>query len=407
MCVMNKNHALSNVSQKIWNKKFINIFTMNVILSMGQFMMNTLLPKYVEHLGATATIVGMVSGIFAVTALGVRPIVGPATSYFRKNRLLAATIGLILLSFIIYGFAGNIPMIIIGRLLHGMGMGFLAPITLALASNTLPSDKMASGIGVFSLAQAISTAVGPTVGLKLQNNLGYNKTFFILAALMCVVLVLSLRLETDEPNRAEGFKISLYNMIDLDVIVPAFIMFFLGGTYSCIGTFIVIYGEACGVKEIGLFFTTYAVCLLFTRPFSGKISDKYGMDKIMIPGIIIFALSFFIIGFSHSLPMFILAGVFSAFGYGICQPSMQTLCMRLVPKERRSVASNTSYIGQDTGILIIPTLAGSIVTFVQNTGGDKIYGYAVMYRVMIIPILIGLIIFLVRRKELIAKCKEL
>lgn len=399
--------AVSEGKQTIWNRAFLSIFIINFILNMGQFMMNTLIPKYAEHLGATATIVGMVSGMFAVTALCVRPVVGPATSYFKKNRLLAVTIGIIIAAFVFYSFATSIPMIIAGRLLQGMGMGFLAPVTLALASNSLPENKMASGIGVFSLGQAVATAVGPTIGLKLLKAIGYSKSFFIAAVLLSIAFVLSLQMKTEEPDRSAGFKISLNNMIDFDVIVPAIIMFFLGGTYSCINSFIILYGGACGIEDIGLFFTAYAICLLFTRPIGGRVADKYGIDKTIIPGIIIFAASFIIVSFSRTLPTFLLAGAVSAFGYGICQPAMQTLCMSLVPKERRGVAGNTNYMGLDTGYLLIPPLAGTVVTLVQQSSGSKLVGYAVMYRIMTVPILIALVIFLVNRNKLTKRNQEI
>ncbi|NIK76991.1 MFS family permease [Paenibacillus castaneae] len=126
-----------------------------------------------------------------------------------------------------------------------------------------------------------------------------------------------------------------------------------------------------------MFFTSYSVCLLFSRPISGKIADKYGMDKVLIPGILIFAHSFVMISFSRTLPMFLIAGGISAFGYGICLPAIQTLCIKLVDQAQRGVASNTNYIGVDTGYLIAPTIAGLIVTSVQQHSGDKAKDYAV------------------------------
>lgn len=407
MTELNEIRIVSKGKKTIWTKSFIDIFIINSVLNMGMFMMNTLIPKFAEHLGATATVVGMVSGIFAVTALSVRPIVGPATGYFKKNLLLAVSVGIFALAYICFGLSHNIPMIIVGRLLQGIGMGFLAPVLLALASDALPSGKLASGIGIYSLGQAIAAAIGPTIGLELSNVIGYNNTFLLGVVVMGFVFVLSLRLKSEKPVRKEKFKISIDNMIAVEVIVPAIIMFFLGGTYSCIGAFIVLYGEANGVDKIGLFFTAYAVFLLISRPFSGKIADKYGMDKVVIPGILIYALSFILVSFSHSLPMFMLAGAVSSFGYGICYPSMQTICMKLVSKERRGVAGNTSYIGVDIGFLITPILAGTIVTLVKNYSRSEILGYAVMYRVMTIPILIALVIFWIKRKELSVKDQEL
>lgn len=400
MSVLRESEAVTENKQTIWNKKFINVFIINLVLSMAQFMMNVLIPKFAEHLGATAIVIGVVTSIFAISALGIRPIVGPATSYFRNNRLLAAAVGIIIIAFICYGLANSVGMVIVGRLLHGVGMGFLAPISLALASDALPSNKIAAGIGIFSLGQAVATAIGPSLGIELVDAFGYNVTFFIGTAMMIVVFCMALRLNTDLPDRSGGFKVSLNNVIAPEVIIPAVIMFFLAGAYSSINSFVLIYGKANGVKEIGLFFTAYAVCLIISRPFSGKIADKYGLDKALVPGLLIFALSFILISQSDTLPMFLLSGAVSAFGYGICQPIIQTLCMKLVTKDRRGIAGNTNYIGVDLGYLIAPTVAGAIVTFVQHQGGSTIMGYSIMYKMMTIPVIIGLIIFLFQWKNI-------
>lgn len=401
-----ENNTISvNNKETIWNKAFTSIFIVNITMNMAQFMMNTLIPKFADFLGANAAVVGIVTGMFAITALSTRPIVGSAIGYFRKNRLLAMAIGFIAFAFVCYGFSNNITMIMIGRLIHGLGMGFTAPICLALASDALPETKMASGIGIFTLGQAVSTAVGPSIGLKLADIFGYNTTFFICAIIMSASLILALRLKITDPDRKERFKISYKSIVAPEVIIPAIIMLLLSGAYSCLNSFIVIYAGLSKVSSIGLFFTVYAISVLFTRPFSGRIADKYGLDKILIPSMLMFALSFLIISLSHSLTMFLISAVISAFGFGICQPAVQTLTMRLVSKERRGIAGNTQYIGVDTGFLITPALAGAIVTFVQNDTGNKILGYEVMYRVMIIPILFALGIFLLKRKELMQKLK--
>ncbi len=390
---------------RIWTKSFINIFIVHCVMCMGTFMGNSLIPKYADFLGASATVVGVVSGIFAVTALGVRPVAGPAIDYFKKDRLLSAALGVLTLAYIVYGCAGNITVVIIARLLQGVAMGFTGPLGLALASDILPRDKMASGIGVYSLGQAVSTAIGPLIGLKLAESVGYNMAFFIGAAVLGCSCGLSLCLHVEAPAKRERFKISLDKILAPEVIFLSVIMLFLGGAYACISSFIVIYGELCGVEDIALFFTVYAISLLVSRPFTGKISDKYGLDKTIVPGMLIFGLAFLLISFSRSLPMFLLASVFSAFGYGVCQPSIQTLCMQLVPSERRGAAGNTNYIGVDTGHLIMPTLAGMLVTHVQKSGGSEISGYTVMFWVMMIPIGIALAIFLLQRKKLLQRIK--
>ncbi|MDN4480559.1 MFS transporter [Demequina muriae] len=379
----------------IWSRPFVFIFVINLIISMAQFMMNTLVPKLAESLGATAVVVGVVSGIFAVTALSVRPGVGPASVRFRKQHLLAATVGVLLLAFLIYAIADSIEMIIVARLLHGAGMGLLAPVTLALASDALPESRMASGIGIFSLGQAASTAIGPSIGLALLAHIGYQATFLCGAAVMGMALLLALRVKAVEYDAPPNRGFSWRTFVAPEAIVPAVVIFFLAGAYSGVNTFVVLYGDSLGIAEIGLFFTAYAVFVLISRPAAGRIADRFGLTTVIVPGMILFAVAFVVLSYARTLTGVLIAGAISAFGYGVCQPAIQTLSLTSVDKPRRAVAGNTNYIGVDLGYLVMPIIAGWVVSSVHADGATMADSYAVMYRVMVIPVVIGLVLYLV------------
>ncbi len=381
--------------ETIWNQRFINILIINLIMSIGQYMMNTLIPKYADSLGAAPNVVGVVSGMFAITALLIRPVAGPAMDYFRKGRLLSVAIGLLVVAFIGYGFAKSIPVIIAARLLHGVSIGVAVPLGIAMASNALPESKIASGISAYTLASAMATAIGPAVGLKLSVLIGYNMTFFIIAGLLAVCLILCMRLSSGAPERTEQFRLSLKKIIVPEVLGPTIVIFFITVAYSSINFFIAIYGGMRGIEDIGLFFTAYALCLFVSRPIAGKIADRYGFDKTIIPGIMLFALSFVIISIADSLPLFLLAGALCAFGYGICVPALQALCMTRVPREQRGAAGNTNFIGVDCGNIVGPALAGFMTTNIQKVSGSELLGYVQMYRVMIVPIVIALVVFII------------
>ncbi len=401
-----KTAAAEKQQDTIWNPTFVSIFIVNFAMNMGQFMMNTLIPKYADALGATASVVGMVSSMFAVTALAIRPLAGPAFDYFSKKRLLTLAIGIITLAYLGYSTARSIPMVMASRLLHGIGIGCTAPLCLALASDSLPEDRMGSGIGFFSLCQAISSAVGPSVGLALSSAIGYPRTFLVGAVIMGSALILSTRIKEKRRSPQGKYRISLKSVVAKEAVTPAVIMAFLAMAYSCINAFVVLYGGERNVEQIGLFFTVYAVFLLLSRPLSGAVSDRFGLDKTIIPACICFAAAFYLISISRTLPMFLVAGGVSAFGYGACQPAMQALCMRCVPKDRRGAGANTNYIGVDLGNLMGPAIAGRIVEQVQRSTGDTAAGYVAMYRWMILPIGIGLLIFLLNRKKILSSAQR-
>jgi MFS family permease len=387
-------------NEKIWNSKFTRIAIITTMFNISHFMMNTLVPKYTHSLGATAALVGVVSSMFAVMSLGIRPFSGPAMDYYKKNRLMSLAIGLVVLGFIGYGISKNIGLIIFSRLVHGMGIGVAAPLSMAMASSALPESKLASGLGIFTLGQAVATAIGPYIGLKLSGAIGYNTTFLIVAAFAFMCFLLTLTLKSSALPKKSKFKIQPKRIIVPEIILPAIVTSLITIAYSSISFFIIIYGGLRGIADIGLYFTAYAVALVVSRPVSGKIADRYGADKIIIPGLLLFGLSFFLISTARTLGMFLIAGIISAFGYGICIPLLMTICMQLVPAAKRGAASNTNYIGLDTGYIAGPILAGFVITGVNMRAGNELAGYETMYLAMIIPVLAALTIFLLNRKKL-------
>jgi len=386
--------------ETIWTRFFIQMMLVNALMSFGMFMMNTLFPHYVEQLGASASTVGFVASVFPLAALFTRPVVGPATTSYSLKRLCAVAGSVILCGYIFYFISDNISVLVFGRLIQGLGIGFFAPVSMTMVSQALPASKFASGIGIFSLGQALAMAAGPSIGLSIQEHFGYMGVFVlgVILAASCVTMVLLIKTEPKEQKTP--FRFSMRNFIAAEALVPTVMIFFLAGAQACIQTFILIYGEISGVEQIGLFFTAYAICLLVSRPVSGRLADRYGMDKVLIPAITLFALAFVLISFSRTLPMFLLSGAIASFGYGICQPLLQTLCMKMVPKERRGVASNTSFIGIDIGFFLLPIVGGWIITLLNLFSDSLLMSYSIMFQMMIVPVALSLIVFYINRKKM-------
>ncbi|NLO85256.1 MAG: MFS transporter [Clostridiales bacterium] len=377
----------------IWNKTFISIFVANMFLNLSKQMMSTLITKYADLLGASAVMVGVVSSAFAVTALIFKLIAGPVNDTFNRKYILMGSALVMAISYFGYGISSSVNHLIIFRLVQGAGQAFSATVCLALASDSLPTKKFAAGISYFSLGTVVCQTIGPTVGLALAESIGYSQTFYVGAGVMVMAAVMATRVHTTTSSARKKFRFSLNNVVAKEALLPAAMMMLMSASYSCVHAFLIIYAGDRGVDSasIGLYFTVYALVMLIARPLVGKLSDRYGLGKTLIPALCCYALAFVLISISNSLWMFLLSAVVSAFGYGTCQPSVQTLCMKSVPRERRGAASSTNYIGDDLGNLIGPVMAGTFVTQ---------FGYTAMWRLMIIPLGIVVICLIVFRKHI-------
>lgn len=376
----------------IVNSLFIKICVINFIMMFAQTMTNTLIPKFVDFMGATPMLIGMVTSVFSISSLLIKPISGPAIDSFNKRNILFIGAILIVLAFFCYSISDNIAMIIFSRLLHGCGLGFTVITCLTIVSDAVPYQKLTTGIAYFSVAGAIAQALGPSVGLFLSELVGYSMTFLIsmFVILASAVLILTIK---SPINKGKKFRITWQNIVAKEALIPAIIMLFLASVFTNISSFLVLYATSINISGIGLYFSVNALFLLVSRPLVGKLSDKFGAVKVLPYAILCFAISMIMISFSTTLFMLLIAAVVNAFGYGACQPLIQSLCMKSVPPDRRGCASATSYYGTDIGYLLGPILAGSLVEH---------HGYAIMFRSMALLLIIALCLVFSYRKRLLS-----
>lgn len=378
------------MDEMIFNKEFLIICLVNFLMMFGQNMTNTLIPKLVNSFGATAILVGMVTSIFSLSSLLVKPFSGPAVDSFKRKWILFYATILIAVSFLGYAFSSNVYTVIFSRLLHGAGLGFTVITCLTMISDCVPKKRMTSGIAYYSVVGAIAQAIGPGLGLVTLNKFGYFFTFLV--GFVFVILAAFFVLAIDEKERkSANFKIDVHNIYAKEAIVPAVIMFFLAMVYITISSFLVLHAESKGIANIGLYFTVNAVFLLGTRPLIGKLADQFGLIKVLPIAILFFAFSMVLIGISNHLFTFLIAAAINACGYGACQPLIQSLCMKSVSTEYRGAASATSYYGTDLGYLVGPILAGKLI---------EAGGYSLMFCAMAIVLVFPLIICFVKYDKL-------
>lgn len=384
------NRKKEQMGERIWNPLFTTIFIANACMNLSQQMMNSLVSKYADYLGAAATVVGIVASIYSVTALIFKVISGPLIDTYNRRFILSGTMLIMSISFWGYSISGNVPMLIGSRLLQGVGQAFTSTCCLALAADTLPKERFGSGIGIFSMAQAASQAIGPTIALSLENAIGYRMTFLTGCFIMAFAAFLASRIKVPF-QKTKKLHISLKSIIAKEALVPALIIFLMSLTYFVINSFLIVYAGKENISNIGYYFTVFAGTMLVTRPLVGKLTDRYGLVKVVIPSLVCFMGSFLIISMSRTLAGILLAAVVASFGYGASQPAIQTLTLKCVSAERRGAGSSTNFIGTDLGSLLGPILAGALV---------DAFGYRAMWRIMIIPVFFAMLIVIMYRRKI-------
>lgn len=374
--------------ETIWSFPYIALMGVNFFQSMAAFMTNTTLPLYLDAMGAATSMVGIVVGSFAITALLVRPVVGPAFDSFSRKRMLLVAQTLIGASLVGYGIVNSVPALFFVRLVHGVGIGCSGPLAMSFVSEFLPVSRLASGISIYALAQSFAQVIGPAVGLYLAEAIGFSNAYF-LAALSVLVAMIGVFFVKEPPRERLPYRFVPSRMFAREAVSKAAVLCLFCIAFAGMTSYLVLYGNLLGIEGMGTYFMVYAACLIATRPLFGKLADRFGTPRVLVVGVAFFAASYVMLWQVRDFAGMIAVAVVASAGFGACAPLMQSMALASVPPERRGAASNTAFTGMDFGMLIGPATAGFVIEALVPVTGDVVAAYSYMWLVMLVPLVVA------------------
>ncbi|MGI6230208.1 MAG: DHA2 family efflux MFS transporter permease subunit [Tractidigestivibacter sp.] len=148
--------------------------------------MNVTFPTLMAEFGIdTSTVQWMTTSYLLVLAIIV-----PTSSYLNRRfptRRIFVTAMLFYIAGIVCGLTAiSFPMLLMGRILEGIGTGIALPLMFNIITEQAPEKNMGVMMGIGTLVTAMAPAVGPSVGGWLAENFGWRAIF---AALLPILVV--------------------------------------------------------------------------------------------------------------------------------------------------------------------------------------------------------------------------
>ena len=124
--------TLPNTPLTVNRSPLLPIFLIVLVDILGLTIMIPLLPFYAEHLGASATTVGLLISTYALCQLISGPILGKMSdSVGRKPLLIVSQIGTFI-GLLILAYAGSLWLVFLSRVIDGLTAGNLSLAEIAL-----------------------------------------------------------------------------------------------------------------------------------------------------------------------------------------------------------------------------------------------------------------------------------
>ena len=181
---------------------------------------NVALPHIAGSLSAGQDASTWVLTSYLVSNAIVLPISGWLSSRIGRKRFYMSCVAVFTVSSFLCGLAPNLPMLIVFRVLQGIGGGGLQPSEQAILADTFPPAKRGMAFAVYGMAVVLAPAIGPTLGGYITDNASWRWIFFINVPVGLLSLILTSRLVEDPPYFAvERRRRTRVDFIGLSLIV--------------------------------------------------------------------------------------------------------------------------------------------------------------------------------------------
>ncbi|MCY9141936.1 MFS transporter [Peribacillus frigoritolerans] len=362
-----------NHKPKLWTKDFLIVSSANFFLFLTFYVLMVTLTIYtMDNFHASQAQAGLASSIFVLGAVLVRPIAGKKIDKIGRRKMLLGSLVLFLIASIGYFLVNSLSLLLIDRLIHGFAFGLATTATGTIAADIIPNERRGEGTGYFAMSTNLAMAFGPFIGLLITQHFSYSIIFYAASLFAAFSLVASLFMNVPEGDKGgaspqKGFKISDY--FEKRALPISIFIGFAGFTYSSILSYLTSFAKEMDLMDAAsFFFVVFAVFLLASRPFTGRMFDMKGENAVIYPSLLLFAVGMVILSQSHHGITLLIAGALIGVGYGTFQSSCQAISIKEAPSNRMGLATSTFFTMYDFGIGVGPFLLGFLIPFTGFKG---------------------------------------
>ena len=188
----------ANESEKIFTKSFFLIFGALLFTALVMYALMSTVTEYATAMGSTATIAGLVSGIYVFGGLCSRIYSGDALERIGWRKIALVFMSIHFLACLLYFIVDNVTLLIIVRFVHGIGFGASANAIVTIASAILPKKRFSEAFGYFMLGTTIAVGLGPFIGGFLYDATGSTGCFAAASVFSALALIFIVLIDVDK-----------------------------------------------------------------------------------------------------------------------------------------------------------------------------------------------------------------
>jgi MFS family permease len=358
---------------RLWAFGFFTFFTL--------FQLLPTMPFRIIELGGSTAQAGLFLAIYTYATAFSAPVTGAVADHFgRRRMLIIASFAFVVFS-AIYGVVSHLPLLLGVAVFHGIFWSMIISSSGAILTEIVPESRRTEGFAYWGMASTAAVAIAPLAGLTIYR-FGWKVLAAELTATSIVMLILSLFVKAGRGRSTRPFP-GISRIVDWRVAVCALSLFVLAFSYGGITSYVAMLSIERNVNPPSLFFTVFALAILVSRFYTGRLGDRIGPARLFYPSVALVPPSLLLLAFASGRTTVVLAAILFGIGFGGAYPAFATFVLGLTGEERRGATFGAIIWAFDTGIG-----SGSLVMgwLVQHNGFRNAFLVAAAISLLSIPI---------------------
>ncbi|ALS28674.1 MFS transporter [Paenibacillus sp. 32O-W] len=366
------------------NKKLAlrSLASIPLISTLANSMLIPVLPSISRELKISSLQVSMLITVYAVAAILLIPVAGYLSDRYGRKTIIIPSLIITAIGGAVSGLSAIFLeqsaywLILLGRLLQGIGAAGAAPIVLPLVGDLFEREQEVSeGLGIIETSNTFGKVLSPIVGAALGMLAWYAP--FLAIPLFCAISIVLVAFLVEAPKEPKS-------QVNLKAFVQSirtvfrekgrwlYAAFLIGGICMFVVFALLFYLSSTLEDKYGLDgvwkgavlaipLATLCMAAYVTGKKIGK--DKIRMKWVSFAGSVLLTASVLVIGWWENIVYMIAAMVFSGIGIGLLLPCLDAMITEGIEKEKRgtitSFYSSMRFIGVSLGPPAVSLLAQS------------------------------------------------
>jgi DHA1 family multidrug resistance protein-like MFS transporter len=326
-----------------------------------------------QALGVTATEdvalwTGLTLGVTPAVAAVCAPLWGRVGDRFGNKLLVQRSLFFCVFVMAFMGLAVRPWQLFVLRALQGLVAGY-GPLTISMAAESAPRDKMAHAIGMVQTAQRVAPAFGPVIGGVLAQAVGLQNAFFVAAAVYALALALVTVLYR-EPARAVHTAAAREHVPLGEILTIRNLTLLTGVIFGVqlversLGPVLLLHVESLGYAGaavlVGVLFSLLSVAGAAGHQIAAVALERAPARRVIATAIVAAAAGLGWLALSHAAWALMAAMLAVGIGVGVAMTAAFTAAGATIPRHVHSTSFGFLSGASLTGSAVGPVLGGLV-----------------------------------------------